>query len=63
MLSYSQNTILCAAVCIHFKSRSAYPNPKHINIHEFHDPNVFDNYQKTFALSSRIILIIVQSIC
>lgn len=44
---YSQNTILNAAVCIHFISSSAYPNPKHNHIYEFHDPNVFDNYQKT----------------
>lgn len=63
MLSYSQHTILSAAVCIHYKSRSAYPNPKHIHIYQFYDPNAFDHFQIKFICSSRIILVVVQLTC
>lgn len=62
MLSYSQNPIPDAAVCIHFKSRSAYLNPKHFHIYDFYHLNVFDHFQKTLTFL-RIILIVVQSIC
>jgi hypothetical protein len=63
MLSYSQHTILGAAVCMHFKSRSAYPDPKHIHIYQFDDPKAFDHYQKMFIFCSRIILVVVQLMC